>query len=218
MEQRPAALGLVCLVLVLSGCGAASPRPSPIAEGALPIAPGARLYFESADPRGPREMTVAILGTSPSLSFELACGHVEPARALASPTTGVVDSSTLTSGRDVYAIDRCDRPAQHEGDGLPAFLVSTNALRALDRHERTTLRVQDHGSLVALLPIGHETLSVRVDGRPTPIDTLHARASGIDLWVAEVGTPIVVREIDHDRGFTLSGIDTRSAATPHARP
>lgn len=218
MKHRWAAFGLVCLALAPSGCGAASPHTSPIAEGALPITPGARLYFESADPRGPRQMTVAILGTNPSLSFELACGHVEPARALASPTTGVVDSTTLASGRDVYAIDHCDRPAQHEGDGLPAFLVSTHALEALDRHERTTLRVEDHGSLVALVPIGHETLSVRVDGRATPVDTVHARASGIDLWVADVGTPVVVREIDHDRGFTLSGIDTRDAATPHARP
>lgn len=162
-------------------------------------------------------MTVAILGTTPSLTFELACGHIEPARALASPTSGVVDSATLANGRDVYAIDHCDRPTLHESDGLPAFLVSAHALRALDRHERTTLRVEDHGSLVALVPLGHETLSVRIDGRATPIDTIHARSEGIDLWIAEIGTPVVIREVDHERGFTLEGVDT-GAATPHARP
>lgn len=204
--------------LLVAGCGAARPSPTPVAEGALPITAGARLYYDSTDPRGPEEMTVAILDTGASLTYELACGHVEPARALASPTTGVVDSAALASGRDVYGIDHCDRPTEHEHDGLPAFLVSSHTRGALERHERTTLRVEDHGSVVALVPVGRETLSVRVDGRATPIETMHARAPGMDVWIAELGTPIVVRLVDHDRGFALAGIDTRAGGTSHARP
>jgi hypothetical protein len=199
------------LALALAGCGASSPRTavaSSTGDG-LPVVTGARLYFESADPRAPHEMTVAIVDTSSSLSYELACGHVEPARALASPTTGIVDASTLAEGRDVYDIGHCDRPTTHDdGAALPAFLVSRHTLSALGRHERTLLRVAQHGTAVALLPVGHESLTVRVDGRPTSVDTIHARGDGVDLWVADAGTPIVVRQTDHDRGFTLAGIDT----------
>ncbi len=218
MSRRSAPATLLALALALApGCGGASPRPAPIAAGGLPIAPGARLYFESADPRGPAEMTVGIVGMGGSLTFELACGHVEPARRLASPTTGIVDATTLAEGRDVYSIDRCDRAELHEGGALPAFLVSRRSLRALDRHERTLLRIERHGSAVALMPLAHESLSVRVDGRPTAIDTIHARGGGMDLWIADAGTPIVVREVDHERGFTLAGIDT-GASEPRARP
>lgn len=217
MERRTAPWGLLALALALAGCGAASPRVATVAPGALPIVEGARLYFESADPRGPREMTVAVIGTGSAFAYELACGHVEPARTLASPTTGVVDAATLAVGRDVYDIDHCDRPVDHPGGALPAFLVSQHALTALDRHERTTLRIQNHGAAVALVPLAHESVSVQVDGRPTRIDTIHARGGGMDLWIADVGTPIVVREVDHERGFTLAGIDT--GATPaRARP
>ncbi len=216
MDRRSAPWVLLCFV-ALAGCGAAAPRVVEIADGALPIAPGSRLYFESADPRSPHELTVAIVGTGSSLTYELACGHVEPARALASPSSGVVSSTTLATGRDVYAIDRCDRRTVHEDSALPAFLVSMRALTALDHHERTVLRVENHGSAVALTPVGHETLSVRVDGQATPIDTIHARGDGMDLWIADVGTPIVVRELDHERGFALAGIDTAAAAAPRAR-
>ena len=209
----------VCLSLCLSiaGCGAATPRPAVIAEGALPVSAGARLYFESASVVGPREMTVSVLDAGSTFRFELGCGHIEPARALASPTRGSVDPSTLANGRDVYAIDHCDRPVDHDGASLPAFLVSAHALAALDHHERTLLRVESHGAAVALMPLGHESISVRIDGRATQVDTLHARGDGMDLWIAETGTPIVVREVDHDRGFTLAGIDTAGAPTPHAR-
>jgi hypothetical protein len=136
---------------------------------------------------------------------------VEPAHALASPITGSVDGATLASGRAVSAMARCDRGGEHDSAALPAFLMSRRAVTALDRHERTLLRVANHGTAVALFPVGHESLSVRVDGRATSIDTIHARGDGMDLWIAENGTPIVVREIDHEQGFTLAGIDTAHA-------
>ena len=208
--------GLFYLATV--GCGAASPRAAaPIAEGALPIAAGARLYFESADPRAPHELTVAVVDAGSTFSFQLGCGHVEPARALASPITGSVDGATLAGGRDVSAMARCDRAGDPDGTALPAFLMPRRAVTALDRHERTLLRIANHGTAVALLPVGHESVSVRVDGRPTSIDTIHARGDGMDVWIAESGTPIVVREIDHEQGFTLAGIDTANARTPRAR-
>lgn len=220
MKRRFAAWGLFGLCLsALSGCGAAAPRSetAAVSDGALPIAPGARLYFASDDPRGPGEMTIAIVGTGGSLTFELGCGHVEPARRLASPTTGIVDAATLADGRDVYPIDRCDRASLHEGGALPAFLLSRRSVRALDHHERTTLRIESHGAAVALMPLAHESLTVEVDGRPTEVDTIHARGDGMDLWIADAGMPIVVREVDHERGFTLSGVDT-GARPPRARP
>jgi hypothetical protein len=49
------------------------------------------------------------------------------------------------------------------------------------------------------------------------VDTIHARGDGMDLWIADVGTPIVVREVDHESGFALAGIDTADASTPRAR-
>jgi hypothetical protein len=199
--------GLFCVAI--AGCGAVSPRATaPIAEGALPIAAGARLYFESADPRAPHEMTVAVTETGSAFGFQLGCGHVEPARALASPITGSVDGATLASGRDVSAMARCDRAGDPDEATLPAFLMPRRAVTALDHHERTLLRIANHGTTVALLPVGREIVSVSVDGRPTSIDTIHARGDGMDLWIAENGTPIVVREVDHERGFTLAGIDT----------
>ncbi len=218
MGRRIASWAVLCLSI--AGCGGAGASGRTVARfdpGALPIAAGARLYFDSASTAGPREMTVSVVDTAPEFRYELGCGHIEPARALASPTTGVVDESTMAGGRDEYAIDHCDHRADHDGAALPEFLVSTRALTALDHHERTLLRVADHGAAVALMPVGHESLSVRIDGRPTPIDTLHARGDGMDLWIADVGTPIVVRVVDHERGFTLSGIDTPGARTPRAR-
>jgi hypothetical protein len=221
MDARLAPWALLCLSAVgLStiGCGAASPRPAaPVAEGALPITAGARLYFESADPRAPQELTVAVVDVGSSFSFAVGCGHVEPARALASPVTGVVDGATLASGRDVSAMTRCDRAGEHDAGALPAFLMSARAMTALDHHERTMLRIANHGTAVALVPVGHESVSIRVDGHAMSIDTIHARGGGMDLWIADAGTPIVVRETDHDSGFTLAGIDTATARTPRAR-
>lgn len=185
--------------------------------GALPVTQGARLYYTSTDPRVPSEMTVAVTEADDLLAFELGCGHVEPARALASPTTGVVDARTLANGRDEYGIDRCDRPASHE-TGLPAFLVSRGALDSLARHQRTLFRMSSHAREVALVPVARETLRVPVDGRPVDVSVIHARGDGVELWIADQGTPLVVREVDRTSGFTLEGIDTPRAATPHARP
>lgn len=211
-----AALGLLTL-----GCGGAQGRGSSVASdtgaGVLPVTRGARLYYTSADPRVPSELTVAVIETGDTLAFELGCGHVEPARALASPTTGVVDAPTLASGRDEYGIDRCDRPASHER-GLPAFLVSRGALDSLARHQRTLFRMSTHAREVALVPVARETLRVPVDGRPVDVPVIHARGDGVELWIADQGTPIVVREVDRTSGFTLEGVDTPGASAPRARP
>lgn len=227
MTRRARFLGGLTASAALSilalGCGgaqvgrASSSPASGLSAGALPVTLGTRLYYTSVDPRVPSEMTVAVTEADDVIAFELGCGHVEPARALASPTTGVVDARTLATGRDEYGIDRCDRPASHE-TGLPAFLVSRGALDSLARHQRTLFRMSSHAREVALVPVARETLRVPVDGRPVEVPVIHARGDGVELWIADQGTPLVVREVDRSTGFTLEGIETPGATAPRARP
>jgi hypothetical protein len=204
---------VVSFLVLVSGCGAAQ-RPHVFAEGELPIAAGARLYFASEGRHGRQDLTVAITDTERSFAFDLACAHVEPPVAMSGASTSV-GAAALENARSEYAVG-CDERLTAD-DALPAFLISRHTLAALDHHEQTMLRVEHHGAAVALFPVGNETLDVRVDGRVTHIPTVHARGDGMDVWIADVGTPIVVRLVDHDRGLALSGIDTGRGA-PRARP
>jgi hypothetical protein len=216
-------LASLAFVSLAPGCGGAPAHTARAGGGrGLPITAGARLFFEAARDDGAVELTVAVTESGAGFSYELACGRVARPTTLPGSIEGTVDAATLDAGREIYRIDRCEQAQRLDG-ALPAFLVSRRAATALEHHERTMLHLQHHEPVLGLRPVGRETITVRIDGQPVAIDTIHARDGNVDLWIAEGDTPIVVRETEGRRSLTLDAIDTghgpvAAAPTRRARP
>ncbi len=119
-----------------------------------------------------------------------------------------MNTRALAEGREVYSVTSCETVRERDGDALPLFLMSQRVARALDRRERTTVRREHHERDLELMPVGRETLRVRVDGREVDVETVHAAGDGLELWIATGETPIVVRMREDDRSFTLAEVDT----------
>jgi hypothetical protein len=202
---------LASVALSLAGCGASPPRAGHTNAGQLGVGAGSRLFFEADGEGGHGDVTVAVNEVEPRFSFELSCGHVAPGRPLQHPTTGSINGRAMAEGREVYSITHCDLLRERDGDALPLFIVSHRVATALDHRERTMVRREHQESDLALMPVGHETLRVRVDGRMVDVDTVHATGDGLELWIAQGATPIVVRMRDQDHVFTLAEVDTGSS-------
>jgi hypothetical protein len=210
MSSKPTLFSIVSVLLVLTGCGAATPRARSVNAGPLGITAGARLFFQTDGDDRAHDLTVAIDEVAPSFSFELACGHVDQGTPLAHATAGSVNTHALAEGREEYSVASCGALRERDGDALPMFLVSRRVANALGRRERTTVRREHQERDLALMPVGRETIRVRVDGREVDVDTVHATGDGLELWIAAGETPIVVRMRDRDRSLTLSEVDSGS--------
>lgn len=211
MTAKSTFLALFSLVLALSGCGAATPRGGHSGTGPLGVVAGSRLFFEAEGGDPTEDLTVAVEEVAPRFSFELACGHVDRGTPLEHATQGSVNTHALAEGREVYSVTSCDAVRERDGDALPLFLVSQRVASALGRRERTMVRRDHQHQDLALMPMGRETIRVRVDGRDVDVDTVHAVGEGLELWIAGGETPIVVRMRDNDRSFTLAEIDSGNA-------